>query len=350
MINASRWIGVGLVVILAGLVARPASADDFDKIGFGLRLSSALSRFSSYADVASVGGASAGSQWSSSVNPASTDWKPIGDNKTVSFSPQFAAIAFDEGSNLYVTAQSLTIDLGDFGSIQPALAQAFSNETALRNKLDFDYDLYLGQIQWGKKLDDQWAVGFAFAASQSDLSEDFATFDFIDAHSDAYNFRAGVLHAPADHWLVGLTLDGGWTRTLTDTRNFLFGGANTSAHDTTWQFTTKAGVSYEYADDPQTNDSAIYFDYHYSRFWDSTGHLTEHSFHGGVDHEFMKGLWGRLGGAVDARGNLSATTGIGIYPNDWLTIDIAYQWGFFPELSPEFGGSNAVVVSVSIAF
>jgi hypothetical protein len=56
-----------LVLLLAG----PAVAGEFDHYDFSLRLPAALSRFSSYGDVAGTGGASAASPWSTSANPAS---------------------------------------------------------------------------------------------------------------------------------------------------------------------------------------------------------------------------------------------------------------------------------------
>lgn len=329
-------------------IASVSAAGEFEKTPFGLRLGAALSRFSSYADVAAVGGASSGSQWSSSNNPASTDWKVMAGGKTLSLSPQYALLSFAEGTNIHIFSQSATVDLGDWGTIQPAVALANSNESNDRTTgLDFNYDLYYGQIQWGKKINDQWSLGLAFTASSSEIDYDFGPLSIIDSTSDSYSFRAGVLNQPAERWLIGASLEGGWTDTKTDT--FLFPGVFTT-DDTSFSVVFRTGVSYEYADDPEADHSAIYFDYHLGHFWDSHDELTVHSFHGGVDHMITEGLWARVGGSVDHRGNPSATVGVGVYPTDWLTVDVAYQWGFFPELNPEFGEAQAVVISVSIAF
>jgi len=64
------------IIALAGF-GNFAYADGLDNKDFSLRFPAALSRFSSYADVAATGGASAGSKWQSSVNPAATAWQSI---------------------------------------------------------------------------------------------------------------------------------------------------------------------------------------------------------------------------------------------------------------------------------
>ena len=66
-------IRLTFLVLLIILVLWPGSVytKGFEEVDLSLRFPAALSRFSSYADVAAVGGASAGSKWGSSINPAS---------------------------------------------------------------------------------------------------------------------------------------------------------------------------------------------------------------------------------------------------------------------------------------
>jgi len=72
--RAAQAVGILLVLTAAtdGLLG-----DGFERQELSLRLPAALTRFAPYADVAGVGGASAGSKWSSSVNPAAVAWEPI---------------------------------------------------------------------------------------------------------------------------------------------------------------------------------------------------------------------------------------------------------------------------------
>jgi len=62
--RAAPWVSSAL--LLAGL-ATPVLARGFKDESLTLRLPAALSRFATYGDVAGLGGASAGSKWSSSV-------------------------------------------------------------------------------------------------------------------------------------------------------------------------------------------------------------------------------------------------------------------------------------------
>jgi len=74
-----------------------------------------------------------------------------------------------------------------------------------------------------------------------------------------------------------------------------------------------------------------------------------HRFMVGVDHNIIKGLFFRTGMTLDIRGNASWACGLGIYPTDWLAIDIGYQNDMFPELETEFGCSRTFTISVSLS-
>jgi hypothetical protein len=114
---------------------------------------------------------------------------------------------------------------------------------------------------------------------------------------------------------------------------------------TTEQFIARPGVSYEYA-----KDSSIYADYQMVLLSDSAdGHLNLHRFSAGIDHQIFRGAYLRAGALVDDSGHFSWTCGAAVSPATWMSIDVAYQHDFYPELTPEFGHSNSVTLSLSFS-
>jgi hypothetical protein len=107
----------------------------------------------------------------------------------------------------------------------------------------------------------------------------------------------------------------------------------------------RPGISYEYAE-----QSTIYIDYQHGHFRNSTGHLSTNRFFSGIENRFLPWLFGRAGVAYDFRGIASPTVGIGLYPTDTLSIDIAYQNNMFPELRPEYGHSSLFGISLAYVF
>ena len=172
--NSSRLMKkiVYLSIALVGF-GNFAYADGFDDKDFSLRFPAALSRFSSYADVAATGGASAGSKWQSSVNPASIAWQSIPGRYHLSLSPQYSAIMFQEGTVLHVISESVTKEFEKFGTLQVSLAQVRSNERAIQAPLPdykFSYDMNYMQAQWGKRFSDDFAIGGNFNYSSSEVT------------------------------------------------------------------------------------------------------------------------------------------------------------------------------------
>src|SRR5882757_5915634 len=114
-------------MVLAGSLllgaAGQASGRDLSAVDFSLRLPAALSKFSPYSDVAGVGGASAGSQYQTSLNPAATDWQPAAPY-TIGLSPQYQAVMFERGPTVHVAFESVTVKLPQQGgTLQPAAVQ-----------------------------------------------------------------------------------------------------------------------------------------------------------------------------------------------------------------------------------
>lgn len=335
-------------VLLIVFVLSPGSVytKGFEEVDLSLRLPAALSRFSSYADVAAVGGASAGSKWASSINPASITWEKIPGRYHLSLSPQYSIILFDEGTNLHVTAESITWDARQFGTIQLALAQGFSNHKTTRQDLKFGYDLDYAQIQWARHVTQDWALGGNFNFAYSKLQFDMGPLEVVKNKGESYDLRIGTLYKAMDKLLVGLVLDYGVSPGRTTLYDYSGVGPNRiRTKDTTYQFISRAGASYEYK-----KDSAFYFDYQFGWFSNDTGTLRVHRFLTGIDHQVFQPLFIRSGIGLDTKGNIALTCGIGIYPSKEFSIDIGYQFNMFPELIPEFGRSNLFTISIGIIF
>lgn len=343
--RAAPWVSSAL--LLAGL-ATPVLARGFEDESLTLRLPAAFSRFATYGDVAGLGGASAGSKWSSSVNPASVAWESVPGDLHLVFSPQYSTLAFENGSRLDVCAEAFTWDLGEFGVIQPSLAQVRSNTATTRQGLDFRMDMDYAQVQWAKRFGDDWALGANLNFTKSETRYDLGPLDLdvSESSGETYGFRLGTLHRPAPRLLAGLVFDYAFSPSRTTLFDFMGTGVgDVRVKDTTHQYVLRPGVSYEY-----DKDSAVYADYQYGAFRDESGSLEVHRFYVGVDHRVYDWLFLRGGTAMDVRGNTAWAVGLGIYPSERVSIDVGYQQDMFPELEPEFGRSRTLTISVSITF
>lgn len=318
----------------------------FDDKDFSLRFPAALSRFSSYADVAATGGASAGSKWSSSVNPASTAWQHLPSTYRISLNPQYSSIMFREGTVLHVLTESVTKDFEKYGTLQVALAQVRSNERNTSEGIKFSYDMDYMQVQWGKKFSDDFALGGNFNYSSAEVTNKIDTLKVADSSSDSYSFRIGTLYRIAQNLLGGLVVDYTWSPSKTTYYDiFGVGTGDVRIKDKTEQFTLRAGPSYEYK-----KDSTINLDYQYGSFKNDTGKIEVHRVFAGIDHRIVDALFVRAGVAMDNHGNTAGTCGLGIYPLKTLSIDVGYQYDMFPEIQSEFGRSDLLTISMSLNF
>ena len=328
------------------LLASSACAGDYGA-DFALRFPAALTRFSSYADVAACGNSSAASKWSSSVNPAATDWQPSAGKLKIDASPQFSLLDFQEGTQIYVTSECLAWHSPGFGTFMPAAAQVWSNEAATAIQYDFKFDAEVYQLQWGIRPNEKWAFGVNFSYTDSHLK--FLTSDIpvAETDSEAIAGRAGLLYELAKQWRIGVVVDYGHTRNDNSQLMMTPKGPTVVQGDTrTDQFSFRPGVCWEYA-----KDSSVYLDYQMLLLSDSeAGHLDLHRFSGGVDHQLFKGIFVRAGAIVDTTGQFGWTCGGGISPAAWMSIDLAYQHDFFPELVPELGHEQTFTISASFAF
>ena len=324
-----------------------AYADGFDDKDFSLRFPAALSRFSSYADVAATGGASAGSKWQSSVNPASIAWQSMPGRYHLSLSPQYSAIMFQEGTVLHVISESVTKEFEKFGTLQVSLAQVRSNERAIQAPMPdykFSYDMDYAQAQWGKRFTDDFALGGNFNYSSSEVINKIGAEKYLDSSSDSYGVRVGTLYRIAEKLLGGVVVDYSWSPSKTTTYDiFGWGIGDVRVDDKTKQFTLRVGPSYEYR-----KDSTVNLDYQYSSLKNDAGTMEVHRMFAGIDHRIVDALFVRAGVALDNHGNTSWTGGLGIYPLKEFSIDVGYQYDMFPEIQSEFGRSHLLTISISL--
>lgn len=76
-----------------------------------------------------------------------------------------------------------------------------------------------------------------------------------------------------------------------------------------------------------------------------------HRFPIGIEQMLVKDiLYARVGAKINTLGNVAFTAGLGIYPSQRFSIDVAYQCDMFPEIRQEFGGSQGLVVSLGTTF
>ena len=340
---------IGVIVLFIALASfgNYAYAGGFDDKDFSLRFPAALSRFSSYADVAATGGASAGSKWPSSVNPASTAWKSLPGSYHLSLNPQYSTVMFQEGTVLHVISESVTKNFEQLGTLQISLAQVRSNEKAMQAPIPdykFSYDMNFAQVQWGKRFIDDFALGGSVNYSSAEVTNTIGVDKYLDSSNDSYGFRAGVLYRIATNILGGIVLDYSQSPSTTTTYDIYgLGIGNATVKDTTKQYTLRVGPSYEYR-----KDSTVNSDYQYGSFENDSGKMDIHRIFAGIDHRIVDALFIRAGVSLDNHSNVSYTCGLGIYPLKQLSIDVGYQYDMFPEIKPEFGRSQLVSISIGL--
>ena len=323
---------------------------DYDE-PFSLRLPPAFIRFT---EVSTMGGETAANRYSSAINPAALDWVDLPCEHGVVIAPYYSQIRFDNGTNIHITGESLTLDMGKWGVVQPTLSQVSSNRATNRQGMIFDYDVDSAQVQWGKRFD-QWAFGanFNFAKAQVTNSGQVGPASVrAVGNAESYRFRLGGLYQPADKWLAGLVLEYGWQpyRSVTRTTIALpppLPPMVQTSHDegTQQQYLLRPAVSYEYAP-----HSTVFLDYQWGVFWNKDGRLRDGRVTVGVDHQIYQWLFARTSVGVDHRGNASWSAGASLHFSRWGSFDIGYQYDPLPELRPEFGRAHVLQAALSVRF
>ncbi len=349
---------------------RPARAGSIDNASFGLRFTAGITRVTRWADMAGMGGASAGSRWSSSINPAGSGWSPATGRKGVGTSLQYSGIFFDEGTDVHlmslsaafgpdnldrgITSRSdefavdpaLPTDTDTFGIWQPSILVLDSNRATMSDGVDFEWSALYGELQWGKKISDNFGIGanINFLTSQMDFG--LESVDVSESKGETYGLRIGGLYQASETIYLGLVLEYGINPSKTRTFDFMGLGIGTQTErDTLQQFIVRPGASFVL-----TEDLTVNLDYQYGHFSDSTGSLDVHRFYAGFDQTIIEGLYLRGGAVLDTEGNFSPALGIGIAPNESIYIDFAWQMNLFPEIEQEFGDAGMLSIGITVLF
>lgn len=337
-----RFLLVPSAIMLAACAPAQASAgSSFTPIDFSLRFPAALAKFSSYADVAASGGASAASRYGSGINPASLDWLPP-TATPFSISPQVSRMDFERGSALRVATVSASYSGSAYGSLQASVTR-ISNEGSASGDFLLT-DGHYAQLQWGKKLGHDIAIGANINRSEFANSAGFGGLLVTEGDSVSNGVRGGVLWAASPKLLAGVVIDYSSGRSASDVLDpscfcfFRFDDRSRSA-------SARVGLTYQYA--PQ---SSLYADYLVGRYRNDATSMLSRTAMAGAEHLVLPWLYLRAGVAYETRGAWGKSIGIGIMPSKTMSIDLAIQRDMFPELHPEFGSATVANLSMSVAF
>jgi hypothetical protein len=369
----------------AALLAAPAAALAADYgSDFSLRLAPAFVRFT---EVSSVGGETVANRWSSAINPASVNWNHIPADHGLAITPYYSLVMFDNNTRLHIFGESFTLDLGDWGAIQPTVSQIRSNHEPSNQGMEFGYHVDTIQVQWAKRWD-KFSLGIDLNVAWAEVVQQGnipmaaprttqpsitsigagQQLPHLYAKGDAesYRFRFGALYEPADHWLLGLIGEYGFqpyrsrreismptglppseaAGTLAPAGAGADPGVLTTRDSGIQeQVIVRPGVSYEYMP-----NSTVYLDYEFGLFHNKTGSLDDNRFSVGIDHQLFPWLYLRAGGGVDFLGNISWTAGTSVHFSKWGSFDLGYQYDILPELHREFGRAQVIQATFIVRF
>ncbi len=386
------------------LAAIPARAGDFDSEAFALRYTAALSRLSTYPDVAGQAGASAASLRSTSVNPAALSWLPIPNGngapgfKRFALSAQYTGLFFDRGTDIWATTQSLNIYPSREFAIKLAVTQLRSNEDRTREGAIFETDTNAYRVDFSWYFDrpeHPFSVGLQLSYSQSEtnFSRPPVTFQTprgplsfdrqVAADSDRESFgvrfgwqisllrpesarpsgdgKAVVADAAQarnvyDRWLFGIVADYVFQPTkVGDYRERLRSGLRTPGSFDRQDFNqtlVRVGTAVRYTPEswvPQRRAGYVRLDYQWGRFANETRELQTSRLYLGGNFPVHAAIDLTAGTVVDDRRNVAWSVGAGVHSFTW-SVDVAYQHDMLPEIATDFGNAHTFVASAAIAF
>lgn len=184
------------LLLLGLLSATPLRAGDFQTEEFALRFSAALSRLSTYPDVAAQGGSSVASLRSTSINPAALAWRPIyrtseNDPKTgptnskaapfynYAASAQYNGISFDRGLDMWAATESFAFQSAANWAVKFSASQLRSNEGEMRpdGKMRpatlFEFDINVFRLDLARRFETEkfpFSLGVQLSYSQSETN------------------------------------------------------------------------------------------------------------------------------------------------------------------------------------
>jgi len=330
-------------LLIAAAPVSAFAAKDYSDEDFGNRLASAFVRFT---EVTVAGGNTSANRLSSAVNPAATDWTPIPSDHRLAIAPYYSSIGFGQGIDLHLAGESFTWQTGAPGAFQPTLSQIRSNKATTALGPEFDYNVDIFQLQWGKRLGNV-GVGVAANVNKARVANEIKPALISHSRAESYRFRAGALYEIADKLLAGLVLEHGFAPFRSRTTMFVprVGFVMTKTTGVQRQEIVRPGLSYEYS--PY---SVVYVDYQYGRFHNRTGSLESHWFSSGVDQRLFDWLFVRGGVSADARGNVGVTCGLGAHLARCFSLDVGYHYNNLAEVRPEFGRNHTLQVAAGVRF
>jgi len=320
-------------------------AADITPFDFSLRFPAGLSRFANYGDVAGLGGASVASPWTSSVNPASLSWSEASGPFGLYNALQHSRIEFDNGSRFDVSALALVYETEQSGTWSLGYAQAGSNRKTLRSGVGLDFESALIDFGWGRRIGEKFAFGLGARWTEAEVTNHFSGMTIGIGESPSYSLKTGLLFAAVPDLLIGALYETGRSDDQTQVLD-QNSGQFIALNDTTDQHFFRTGLYWNYS-----GESALYIDTHYGWFENSTGKLEVFRLSSGVEQKIYQGVFLRAGLLKELKWDyLSWTLGLGIYPSETLSLDLAFQKDFFPEIEEEFGGSETISLSFSLSY
>lgn len=366
-------------------------AGEFEREDFTLRFSAALSRLSTFADVAGQGGASAASVRSTSVNPAALVWRPIRDPRGALLSAasvQYNGLFFARGTELTAASESLNYYPAQDWALKFSATQLRSNEEPVRQGPLFEFDLNAWRIDIGHRFASvrhPFALGLQLAYSQSETNAVLPAGEYPvgpgaaklpfrkqpvrDSDRQSFSVRFGwqisvlpVVDAADDRLLAGVVIDYANHPTKLGTFHAApaIAGVTQDAPDTErvtfQQLLVRGGVAWKYLDRPWHGNSVVRrvgyarLDYQWGWFARRGAELQVHRVTAGGNYPILPNLQVNAGVTADDRRHLSWSAGLSFFPTRTMSLEAAYQHDLLPEIADDFGHAETVVVSAGMAF
>jgi len=337
------------------------SASDYSNKDFSVRLPPAFLRFT---EISAMGGETVANRFSSAVNPAALGWISLPSKNGIVVSPYYSFVNFQEGMQLNLFGESMTWDTGSWGAIQPTLSQIRTNNTTARDGLTFDYQVDVGQLQWGKRFGN-YALGADINYARANVKRKGTVLSQIpgfpqmmpvdldtETSADNYRLRIGGLYQPSEKWLLGMILEYGWQpyrSKITTQMSFPPLPSpvrqTTEADGTQQQYILRPGLSYEYA-----KGSTIFLDYQLGIFNSDRDNLVNQRCNTGIEHRLFEWLFVRFSPSVDLEGNVGVSFGLSAFLSKWCSIQAAYQYNMLPEIEHEFGQAQTIQIVLAFWF
>lgn len=332
----------GVAVALAVGAGTAAADTGYESKDLSLRLASAFERFT---EVSTFGGETVANRWSPTSNPASADWTPAEHALGGGAAAFLSTITFEAPTTIRVYGGAGVWHTEGAGTGNLIYSQVRSNDKTDLTGLTFDYETDVFHVQWAKRWN-RVGAGLSFNYADSEVTQTTLGLTVRHSTAETYRIRGGFLGEPRCGWVVGAIAEYAWSPFKYDALVPTPGGLlPISGKDTQDQIIARVGVSYEYR--PY---SVLYADYQYAKFENDRGALETNRFSGGVQHNLLKFLFLRAGVTVDDLGNVGWLAGFGAALGPDFVLDVGYQHDTLPELTPTFGPSDTIQVTLSVRF